>query len=346
MSARFASYAFLLFMLASCGCSVTRLANKPSAASFFGIAVDGYPISERHTTDIPHIGGRQPDLIVFYLQWPLPGTPISAPFPLDSARRIWDSGAVPCITWEPMYIEGDKEVAVLASSITGGDYDTYIRKFATDAAQWGHPVLIRFAHEMNLRRYHWGTTEEGYGPASPAIYRAMYQHVVNVATAAGATNLLWVFCANAESMPSRNNDPAFAWNVAANYYPGSAFVDVLGLDGYNWGKSRVQKKHGWTSQHRTFAEIFETPARELRTFEPVKPLLVFETASVGTPEQKVQWFEDAMRSCPRLGISGLVWFQATKENDWSLPNVVGAAAVIESGAHPKAMRDWIKEMRR
>ena len=42
------------------------------------------------------------------------------------------------------------------AKITGGDFDGYFSKFATDVKAFGAPSAIRFAHEMNGGWYPWG----------------------------------------------------------------------------------------------------------------------------------------------------------------------------------------------
>jgi hypothetical protein len=36
--------------------------------------------------------------------------------------------------------------------------------------------------------------------------------------------------------------PEEAWNDWGNLYPGDAYVDWMGVDGYNWGTSQVGSK--------------------------------------------------------------------------------------------------------
>ncbi len=331
---------FVIFILAVGFFPGESRAGGSDAPCYMGFAVDVYPVTRDRLDGLREIMNRPPDIVMFYLQWPAPGHMDDARFPLESVRRIWDAGSVPCLTWEPMYIEGGHATALPATFITGGECDGYISRFASKAGEWGNPVLIRFGHEMNLNRYHWGTTKAEYGPDSPEIYKRMFRHVVKTARNAGGTNLLWVFCPNAESVPGAGGNGNCEWNKAVNYYPGNSFVDVLGLDGYNWGITRVQEKHGWKSRSQSFDEIFRAPAKMLHEFAPDKPLFVFETASVGTAREKKAWLKNAVFACSRLGISGLVWFQVNKENDWRLPRGLDPC----SGVRYEKFGDWIREL--
>lgn len=329
-------------LLVSGGCRAAGSGHLTPEAPFIGFALDGYPITAERVSGLADATGRVPDLLMFYLQWPSLDSRTVAGFPAKSVEAIRDAGAMPCITWEPMYIENGREKTIPAATITNGNYDAYIRNFAQQAADWGKPVLVRFAHEMNISRYHWGTSETDYGPESPEIYKELFRYVVTLCRDAGNTNILWVFCPNAESVPVPSEESGTTWNAMRNYYPGGAYVDVLGLDGYNWGTSRNQKEHGWTSRPQMFKAIFEIPARELMGIAPRKPLFVFETASVGTASDKEKWLRGAFRACSDLGIYGIVWFQVDKETDWTLPVDVRNGLRDLTSSNNGDIHEWIK----
>jgi len=309
----------------------------------WGFALDGHPITEEALKGVESATGLHPDIIVFFVQWPSSGEASSGEFPLESLEAIHRSGALPCITWEPMYIQDSKETTISHVQLLGGRYDTYITRFAEKARVWNKPLLIRFAHEMNLKRYHWGTTEEEYGPGSPALYRQMYRRVVDLFRRSGANNVLWVFCPNAEAVPNTSYDPSALWNTLSNYYPGDSYVDVLGVDGYNWGTTRKRQEHGWDSRWKSFREIFEPPSSELRRLSSSragKPLIVFETATVDRGGSKTEWIGDALNASAGLGIDGIVWFQSDKEVDWRIESGSdrGCLSVIKRRMSPAP--DW------
>lgn len=291
---------------------------------FFGVALEGHPLSRERLAQEEQVMGLSPGMVVFFLQWPDPGV-VSASggdgevFPLKSVASIRQRGAVPCITWEPMYIDAaGREQAVSFHEVMSGRYDVYIRAFARQARNWGGPILIRFAHEMNLARYHWGTDAAGFGPESPGIYGKMFRYVVSLSREEGAKNLLWVFCPNAESVPNPRHDARASWNAARHYYPGDEWVDVLGMDGYNWGDTQTVEHHGWKSAWRGFGGIFLDIYGELRDLSRGKPIVVFEMASVAVGGDREAWVRDALEVMAQWRISGFNWFQVVKEQDWSL----------------------------
>lgn len=296
--------------LALCGCASSR-----PTGPYFGLALQGLPVTGSAIDTAAREAGLAPEIVVFFLQWP--ASPASAAgFPRSSVEAIARKGALPCLTWEPLFYRGTNEVILPAEQILSGAYDPYLRQFAAEARAWGRPCLVRFAHEMNIPRYHWGTDAAGYGPRSPEVYRRMWRHVVENVRAAGATNLYWAFCPNADAVPNPAQDPATVWNDMAQYYPGDSLVDAVGLDGYNWGGSRTLEKDGWQSREQSFDEIFGAAVLKLRAVAPRKPMLVFETASVGPAGVKAQWLDRAMQDAVRMELKGVVWFQANKENDW------------------------------
>jgi mannan endo-1,4-beta-mannosidase len=310
---------------------------------FFGVALDGYPITQGRLKQIGKDIGIRPKIVVFFLQWPPIADQQPAPFPGESLDAVWNFGAIPCLTWEPMHVREGHEVMVPWQDIVSGAYDVYLNDFAKKAGAWHRPFMIRFAHEMNIERYHWGTERADYGPESPRIYREMFQYVVRLFRQAGARNVVWVFCPNAESVPDRSYDATAVWNRIEDYYPGDAVVDVLGMDGYNWGTTQKRERHGWDSQWREFTDIFQSPRETLGGLAPDKPLFVFETASVDQGGDKGLWIKKALQTARDWGLTGLVWFHVNKEYDWRIS--AGQAASYENLTPKNASpHDWIMEL--
>lgn len=316
--------------------------QSPGHSCFWGAALHGYPITAGKLAKVEQEMGFPPQIVLFYLQWPPPGG--AGEFPQESLEAIWKHGAVPCLSWEPMYSQNNGEVTVLFQQITEGRYDAYLSMFARKAAAWGKPFIIRFAHEMNLERYHWGTVKGRYGPGSPEIYQQMFRYVVNLFRKAGAHKVLWAFCVNAESLPNPAHNPSASWNRARNYYPGDDYVDILGMDGYNWGTTQTPKKNGWQSSWRSFQDIFAPMYQELRGLSPHKPLLVFETASAREGGDKALWLKEAISVLRSWQVQGLVWFQVNKEVDWRLNRGGDFSSLIPKRSHGSTAQQWLKSM--
>ncbi|MGM0644927.1 MAG: glycoside hydrolase family 26 protein [Thermodesulfobacteriota bacterium] len=296
--------------------NTTAFAQDSRASFLFGLTLQGLPLTQEQIRSEEAILGVPARMVTFYLQWP--PTPQKGFFPQKSLDAIRKFGAVPCLTWEPMFHEQGRERMVPAEAILQGKYDPYLRAFAQSAADWDHPFILRFAHEMNLARYHWGTSRQEYGPESPHLYRKIFRYVVNIFREQGADNVLFAFCPNAESVPNANQDPAAAWNTIAAYYPGDEYVQVFGVDGYNWGRTQNKQTHGWTSSWRSFRDIFVPALRQLREIHDQKPLVIFETGSAREGGDRDQWLGNGLKVAQEWGIQGLSWFQVDKEVNWRL----------------------------
>jgi beta-mannanase len=110
----------------------------------------------------------------------------------------------------------------------------------------------------------------------------MYRHIHDIFAAEGVTNVEWAWVVNHESIPNEE------WNHVDNYYPGDEYVDIISVDGYNWG-------HGGFGGWKTFDEIFGAMLMHLSSTHPTQPLVIGEFASVeGTdPMSKANWITDA-----------------------------------------------------
>ncbi|MDP2849413.1 MAG: glycosyl hydrolase [Humidesulfovibrio sp.] len=303
-----------LWILALGACVPGGRAARSTPA--FGVALDGQPVTSAMIDAARASTGLPVRLVEFYAQWPdNPAGSVEASV-ADlgaSLNAIRAAGAVPCVTWEPMSIgAGGTETVIPAQRILSGEYDAYIAAWARAVRGYGLPVLLRLAHEMNLERYHWGTDAAGYGPNSPELYKALFRRVVEVFRAQGANNALFVFCPNVDSIP------VAAWNKPGAYYPGDAYVQVLGMDGYNWGTTHTKAAHGYDSSFRSFAEIFRPLHDELRALAPTKPVMVFETASASAGGDKARWAAEAYGTAADWGLWAVVWFEVDKEQDWPL----------------------------
>ena len=305
--------------LAACG-------RSPDRGVPIGLALEGDPIAAEALSGFRERTGLPARLAVIFLSWPASREAFH--FPRESLARIRAAGATPVLTWEPWVFDSGPEPRVIAGeAILRGEWDWYLHRFADEVLEFGSPVWIRFAHEMNTTRYHWGCPDLArFDAGAPERYRAMFRHIVDQFMARGVHNSRWVFCANAESVPLPNT-AATAWNRAANFFPGPDYVDVLGLDGYNWGTSQTRARHGWDSRWMSFEEIFSPGRDELLGLAPERPLVIFETACATVGGDKSAWVEAMTRTARQWALDGLVWFDIDKETDWRLLTGLTPAAL-------------------
>jgi hypothetical protein len=251
--------------------------------------------------------GAAPRIVGSYRDWTLDLVNASQ---LDA---VIARGATPQITWEPWDPTlGANQPAYALSTITSGAHDVYLQAAAQAAAAYGRPVQIRFAPEMNGS---WAPWEGSINGNTPAGYVAAWQHVVSIFRSAGASNVSWVW--------APNNGPT---SSIAAYYPGDSWVDVMGLDGYNWGSADV-----WQS----FTQVFAPAYSVITSLNATKPVMITEAASAEAGGDKAAWIRSAFltelpASFPR--VSAVIWFDVNKETDWRVDSSSASLAAYQSVA--------------
>lgn len=175
--------------------------------------------------------------------------------------------------------------------IAAGKFDPYLDSWAAGARAYGHPLLLRFAPEMNGDWLPWGAGLHGN---TPAHYVAAYRHVHD--RLATARNIQWVW--------SPDGDPGGAWIPLGNYYPGDAYADWLAVDVYNVGTT--QAGGTW----RLLSSLMALPYARLTALNANKPIMLAEWASVEQGGDKGAWMQDAARVIPQKypRIRAAVWF--------------------------------------
>jgi len=195
-----------------------------------------------------------------------------------------------------------------------------IRSRAQSSASIGQRFFLRWGHEMNGNWYPWDGFHNGANAAAATKYIAAYRHIHDVFVSAGATNVIWVFCPNVDSVPGD------AWNQWTNYYPGDAYVDWMGFDGYNWGT--VQTGSSW----RAFTSIAGAIYTGLA--DKAKPILIAETASTELGGDKAAWIAGILPTLKTSypSIKAVVWFHVNKETDWRIDSSAAARTAFVTAA--------------
>jgi Glycosyl hydrolase family 26 len=251
-------------------------------------------------------------IISFYAAW---GDKPEQKFPARMVETIDRMGSVAMVSWEPWVVDFDsgrrgnlppssqREYAVLAS-IARGDYDFYLVPWATAAAKFGKPILLRFAHEMNdPYRYPWGPQNGN----RPEDFIAAWKHVHLIFQKMNATNVLWVWSPHI-SMP---------W--FEYYYPGPEWVDWVGLGVLNYGG--VASWSRWWSFH----QILEKAYPALLKLE--KPLIVCELGTLSHGGDVLEWYRQAFYHIDHTygRVKAIVFFNQSHDTtmsqyplDWSV----------------------------
>ncbi|WP_142064075.1 glycosyl hydrolase [Pseudarthrobacter sp. B4EP4b] len=286
---------------------VQELPPVSTARLRFGAATPNGPLASAELDEVARLAGESPSSVLFYKDF-LQAPPISE---MNAARA---RGAVPLVTWEPWAWGGGLDQPAYAlDRIAAGDFDARIVEWGQALAAWGYPVQLRFAHEMNGNWYPWAEGVNGNGAGD---YVQAWRHVHDVVAATGASNVSWVWSPNV---------PYWGSTDLAGLFPGAGYVDVVALDGYNWGTSASWS--GWISPQ----DLFAPGIAELRALAPGLPILIAETASSEAGGSKAAWNTDLVSYlAAQPDVIGFVWFHMQKEADWRINSSDASAAAFKS----------------
>ena len=134
--------------------------------------------------------------------------------------------------------------------------------------------------------------------------------------------------------------PNDKWNLAASYYPGSDYVDWLGLSVYG----QQFNDEPWANVQ----SLVEWPYQEMCRLDPHKPIMIAEWATGEFPESgnKAQWIKEGLNlfrtRYPRIK-GAVYWHERWQNPDESYSNlrinssIESLNAYREGVAHP----DWL-----
>ncbi len=303
----------LLALLIALASPVAPWSAAPAAAAARLVAPGQhlFGVSLSSLSELPQIStlsqtlARSPDIINFYSDW-------TSPFPSSQANQIAAVGAEPELTWEPWNHQlGAGQNPYPLSGIAAGQFDSYVTTFAHQAAVWGKPLLLRFAHEMNGNWYPWAI---GVNGNTASTYIAAFRHVHSLFVAAGATNVQWIWSPNGTQG---------ATSDMATEYPGSAYVDVLGVDGYNYGTAIAGRS--WQSP----SQVLGPALAELAQIDPTRPILVTEVGSAEAGGNKAAWITALVGLLSSDSqVSGFVWSEFGTTPNWELETSSSAEAAM------------------
>lgn len=294
--------------------NATAIANAKAAPDPLGTVIQ--PLQQQIMTGVSMPGdltaiqnfekdaGKNVSVLLSYQPWGV--TNGEQEFPAAWASTVRQHGSIPLITWEPWtpeaYPADDNEPTFSLKNIIHGKFDTYIKKWAEDAKAWKYPFFLRFAPEMNGN---WVPWSEGLNGNKPGEFVQAWRHVHNIFVAVGTTNATWMWCPNitfSESLP------------IAPLYPGNAYVNWVGMDGFNWGT---------TTNHPTwltFSQVFSQTYQEILTLT-TKPMMIVETGSTQHGGNEAAWIINAYSiALPHdfPMVKGIVWFNQKTQEDWRI----------------------------
>lgn len=249
--------------------------HTPITTPFVGVAINP-PITKTVRSFVSATGVRL-EVVEFY-------TAFLKPFPRYEAAQAAGHGSLPLIQ---VNFRG-----VSLASIASGHYDRYLRQYARAVKTFSCQVALSLGHEMNGSWYSWGLPD-----TSPAIFIAAWRHIHHFFTAEQVRNVTWSFD------PDHVWQPAHGGSWAKQWWPGPAYVDWIGIDGY--------QRPG-----ETFDSIFGRQLANIRSFTP-KPVFIAETGVEPGVTQPAQ-ISGLFRAVKREHLAGLVWFDINRKEKWRL----------------------------
>ena len=280
----------------------------------FGAFVDGMQADPSALEEFENLIGRDTDIASYYYGYGdiFPG-PTEVEFSADGTREVlvsWDMGATRFTEW------------------SSGSHDAYLDQIAAAARTYPHLLYVRPWPEMNGDWQEFQPTPSGDRPYGGTYqeFKVAWRYVVTYLRQHGADNLRWVFNPTADTYAETT--------PVARIWPGSAYVDVLGLDGFNWGDSPNGLR--W----RTFEDIFAKQYANLVRLSPGLPVWICETASKepaaddGAPadlrRSKAVWITRMLASRAMPKVAAVIWFHEDKERDWRVNSSPGSLAALRA----------------
>ena len=297
---------FLVLCLNNCGRETLvnqTFGSGKISGDFSGCAVGAFVNGMENISSFQTMIGKKLAVVLWYVHW-------QDPFPSAEADLVSANGSVPLITWEPWITHPLGTLEAIAS----GSYESYVREFLQAAKDWGKPLFLRFAHEMNGNWYPWDGYHNG-GSAGAETYKRAWLYVYNVREELKADNVNLVWC------PNNTNQPDVSWNTVSAYYPGDQYVDWVGMDGYNWGYG------SWQSFDSVFSGVYQSI-----TSLTQKPIMIGEFGSAEQGGNKADWITDAFAKIKSSypGIKVFCWFNINKERDWRVNSSSSSEAAFKN----------------
>ncbi len=286
------------------GASVTIRSNSQR----FGFFSDKLYSDYSSTLDtFTSLFGTKPAYILWFQQ-------IDDPFPLTVVSSNAGRAIGTVISLNLMSLRCDSlRNDTLLREIAQGAWDSTLAVFARQAKLAAVPVYLRFGYEMNGYWFPWGE--------KPAEFLSAWRHAHGVFTQEKADNVEWVFAPGVLWGTMRAQDGIMA------YYPGDSVVDIVGLDGYNFGDDAAAG-HEWQS----FWDIFGQSLVAARSLG--KPVWITEIGCAAD-ERKPEWLGQVLSfmDCNPC-IEAMLWFDMCKNGEPDFRFEVDSASLT-------ALRSWL-----
>ncbi|MFF5175474.1 glycoside hydrolase family 26 protein [Micromonospora sp. NPDC000089] len=236
--------------------------------------------------------GKNPNLVAVFESF-------DDKFAASEVRELHQYGALPVIRWEPFDIP--------LRDIAAGKHDAYVTEFAAAVRTLNLPIALTFAHEMNGHWYSWGTKSN-----TAAEYVAAWRHLHEIFARQGATNVIWTWTPNVVNYLRKTSIRAL--------YPGDAYVDWVGMDGYYTIKGQ-----------KTFTDLFGPTISQVRAFTR-RPLLIVETGAEPGSRRPGQITDLLTNVARRKDMVGVAYFDINGSGKWNIDRDAAALRAFRRAA--------------
>lgn len=275
-------------------------------------------------------------------------------FPTRSLNVIWEHKSLPLVFWSPWdrpYEQDKGPDRFSLKAILTGQWDSYIDQWADAAREFGKPFIVSFGNEMNGDWFPWSGiyygadewNEERQNWQGPETFKSAFRYVVDRVRGRGANNVKWMFHTNNYAYPMDT------WNFAPAYYPGSDYVDWLGMSVYG-----QQFKD---EPNPDIASLVDWPYQELCGLDPNKPVMIAEWGTGDFPYpfqdqagiKKPEWIRHALElfptRYPRLK-AAVYWHERWQNEDQSYSNLRVNSSVEALNAYRQgiASANWLGDL--
>jgi hypothetical protein len=280
----------------------------------FGAYADGLPYYDNAFLELEKKVGAKLDIASGFIDWD---------YVLGEERDVKLAAGgtrVLLYAWEP---HCTKRGCISFRDVTRGRIDPYLESVAASMKRFPYTIYVRPWAEMNA---YWSPYQPGSKrPRAGSLqeFKAAWRYLYDFFRSRDVDNLKFVFTPDVGKDP-RNVPIQDLW-PGHDPKDGHDYVDVLGMDGYNWGDSKTDGGEEW----REFEELFEEAYHLLTALDGQAPVWVCEFGSKepkkndGTKESpappddahdKGAWIENMLRSTAFPRLEALAYYSAYKPN--------------------------------
>jgi mannan endo-1,4-beta-mannosidase len=270
----------------------------------FGVYAPGVPYDDTAFQELESKTlGAHVDLASGFIDWD---------YVLGEARdaKLADGGRRTLLySWEPHCRKNGDCVAF--RDVIAGRTDAYLERVAASMRLFPHDIHVRPWAEMNA---HWSPYQPTSGRRRAGTvdeFKRAWRYLHDFFRVRGVKNIKFVFSPDVSDEPG--DIPLRDLWPGSDPRDGHGYVDVLGVDGYNWGESGTAGGTRW----QEFDDLFRRAYAQLTALDPALPVWICEFGSKepaksdGTPRapapvdphhSKGAWFERMFASTafPRL----------------------------------------------